>query len=404
MSNPNIVIIGASHAAAEAAPLLRKKGWNGGIIVIGDEPGIPYQRPPLSKKFLQGDLEGEKLAIKKAGIYEKSDVELRLGEKVVSLDRENRTTQLESGDIISYEKLILATGARPRLLPVDGANANNIFYLRTLNDVEKIKHSVQEGKHFLIVGAGYIGLEVAATLTKLNCKVKVVEAMSRVLERVTSPEVSEFYQELHKKNGVEIILGRGLTEFEHSDTNSYAVLDDGEKLGFDAAIVGIGVIPNVSLAEEAGLECSNGIVVNRFCQTSDSNIYAVGDVSNFPSEIYERSMRLESVPNAVAQSKTVVDHIMGDALPYNEVPWFWSDQYDVKLQTAGVLQGYDQTVKRSIDENKWIIFYLKAGQLIAADCINTPAEFMAIKKVLSLKPAPDIENLKNTEIPLSAVF
>lgn len=400
-----VVIVGASHAAAELAPTLRKKGWEGKIVLIGDENILPYQRPPLSKAYYKGDLEKEKLLIKSEAAYEKAEVELKLGTRVTKIEPEEHLLTLDSGEKLQYTKLILATGTRARQIPVEGADLPCIHYLRTLVDVDNIKSMLGEGSRLLIVGAGYIGLELAASASAQGIKSTVLEAQERVLARVTSPVISEFYQNYHAEQGVDIRLAVGLSKFQSNGDTYQAVLSDGSTIDFDCAVVGIGVIPNIELAEEAGLACDNGIVVDEFAQTSDPDIYAVGDVANHPSPLYGRRIRLESVPNAVDQSKAAVSAICGDKQVYDSVPWFWSDQYGIKLQTVGLLTDYDEYVVRgSVDDLKFAVFYLQQGRLIAADCINSPAEFMMTKKLVAAKAAPDAAQLADAGVPLKSLL
>ena len=273
----NVVIIGASHAAAEVISTLRKAGWEGKITLIGDEENLPYQRPPLSKAYYSGDINTDKLAIKNPSFYEMTKVGLVLGARADSVDRANKEVVLENGTRVSYTKLVLATGTRARLLPVEGADAPCIKYLRTVADVDDIKSTLAPGGKLLIVGAGYIGLEVAASAIKQGIEVIVLEAQERVLARVTSEPVSAFYQDIHRQAGVDLRLGVGLKRFVTKEDENFAELADGELVKFDCAIIGIGVIPNVELAEHAGLACDNGIIVDEFTQTEDPDIYAVGD-------------------------------------------------------------------------------------------------------------------------------
>lgn len=377
----NVVIIGASHAAAEVISTLRKAGWERKITLIGDEENLPYQRPPLSKAYYSGDINTDKLAIKNPSFYEMTKVGLVLGTRADSVDRANKEVVLENGTRVSYTKLVLATGTRARLLPVEGADAPCIKYLRTVADVDDIKSTLAPGGKLLIVGAGYIGLEVAASAIKQGIEVIVLEAQERVLARVTSEPVSAFYQDIHRQAGVDLRLGVGLKRFVTKEDENFAELADGELVKFDCAIIGIGVIPNVELAEHAGLACDNGIIVDEFTQTEDPDIYAVGDCSNHPSQIYQKRIRLESVPNAVAQAKTAALSICGDNRVYDQLPWFWSDQYDVKLQTAGLMQEHDEVVvEGDVAARKFTVSYFRGGKMIALDAINSPALFMKAKK------------------------
>ncbi len=401
----SVVIIGASHAAAETVASLRKFGWQGRITLIGDEPILPYQRPPLSKGYYKGDVEAEKLLIRPESFYQKNEVTLMLGRRVNSINRNEKTINLDGDEQLGYTHLILATGTRARKLPIEGADLPNINYLRTKQDVDVIKSQLKPGSKLLIVGAGYIGLEVAASAVKQGAEVIVFEAMDRVLARVTSPQISEFYQRIHKQEGVDIRLNASLTKFEKTASGLHAVTSEGAVIPFDSAIVGIGVIPNTELADEAGLSCDNGIVVNEFTQTNDANIHAIGDCSNHHNFLYNRRIRLESVPNAVEQAKVAAATICGKEMIYDQLPWFWSDQYDVKLQTAGLLQEHDQVVTRGdASSRKFAAFYLKKGKLIAVDALNSPAEFMLSKKLIQAKASPDPMKLSDPEVSLKELL
>ena len=401
----SVVIIGASHAAAETVASLRKFGWQGRITLIGDEPILPYQRPPLSKGYYKGDVEAEKLLIRPESFYQKNEVTLMLGRRVNSINRNEKTINLDGDEQLGYTHLILATGTRARKLPIEGADLPNINYLRTKQDVDVIKSQLKPGSKLLIVGAGYIGLEVAASAVKQGAEVIVFEAMDRVLARVTSPQISEFYQRIHKQEGVDIRLNASLTKFEKTASGLHAVTSEGAVIPFDSAIVGIGVIPNTELADEAGLSCDNGIVVNEFTQTNDANIHAIGDCSNHHNFLYNRRIRLESVPNAVEQAKVAAATICGKEMIYDQLPWFWSDQYDVKLQTAGLLQEHDQVVTRGdANSRKFAAFYLKKGKLIAVDALNSPAEFMLSKKLIQAKASPDPMKLSDPEVSLKELL
>lgn len=396
-----VVIVGASHAAAETIASLRKFAWDGQIILIGDEPVLPYQRPPLSKAYYKGEVAAEKLLIRPESFYEKNKVEVKLGLRAKRIDRQSKSIHLSNGETIDYSYLILATGTRARRLPIEGADLTNINYLRTKQDVDGIKSQLKKSSTLVIVGAGYIGLEMAASAVKQGVKVIVFETMERVLARVTSTQVSHFFQTIHQQEGVEIRLNTSLAKFEKTDSGLIAHTAGGEQTPFDSAIIGIGVIPNIELAEEAELNCNNGIVVNQFMQTNDPAIFAIGDCSNHHNIIYDRHIRLESVPNAMEQAKVAAATICGKGQAYNQLPWFWSDQYDVKLQTAGLLQDHDQVVIRGDQtKRKFSAFYLKQNKLIAVDAINSPAEFMLSKKLIVNKTSVDTIQLADPEVSL----
>lgn len=399
----SVVIVGASHAAAEIVSSLKKRAFDGSVTLIGDELLLPYQRPPLSKKYFKGELAIDQMYIKGPATYDAAGVIQKLGRTVASIDRDGKNVTLEDGELIAYDKLVLATGTRARKLPVPGAELPQIKYLRTKDDVDDIKQSIKPDSKLLIVGAGYIGLEVAASAVKQGVEVVVLEAMDRVLQRVTSPTVSEFFQNVHAQEGVDIRLNASLKSFQAKGSGATALIEGGEAIDFDCAIIGIGVIPNSEIADAAGLICDNGIVVDEFTKTNDPHIYAVGDCSNHPSFIYDRRIRLESVPNAMGQAKSAAASICGEDTAYDEVPWFWSDQYDIKLQTVGLCQGHDQIVVRGeSSKRKMAVFYLKAGQLIAVDAINSPAEFMVSKKLVAMRSMPDIEQLADPEVSMKS--
>jgi 3-phenylpropionate/trans-cinnamate dioxygenase ferredoxin reductase subunit len=378
-----VLIIGGGHAAAAAVVALRASKWNGKIVMISDENDLPYQRPPLSKGYLLGSINEQQLLIKSRFLYDKLDCELKLGISVAHIDRNSKRLTTKNGEHVNYDHLIIATGTSARKLSVPGADLECVHYLRTLADAKRIKQYIAPRTKLLIVGAGYIGLEIAASATKIGANVVVLETQERVLSRVTNPEMSDFYQTLHASNGVDIKLNTGLNELKQTSTGFQAQLNNGEILEFDLAVVGIGVQPNQALAEEAGLECNNGIVVDSTTRTKDPSIYAIGDVSNHPNAFYATRLRLESVPNATEQAKTAAKNICGIHSEYNAFPWFWSDQYDVKLQTAGLSKGYDMSVLRGdMSTHSFALFYLQAGKLIALDAINSPQDFIKAKQLI----------------------
>lgn len=378
------IIIGASHATAQLIPSLRQEGWDGDILVISDDPNLPYHRPPLSKAYLSGEKDADSLNIRPAAFYEKQNAEFKTG-RVVSIDRQQQTVSLADGESLSYDKLAICAGARVRKVDIPGSGLSGIHYLRDMADAEAIKQSVVAGQQAVIVGGGYIGLETAASLTKLGMQVTVLEMADRILQRVTAPEVSEFYHRVHTEKGVRIITNSCAGAFVGEEKVEKVVCTDGMELEADLVVVGVGVIPNTKLAEAAGLTIENGIVVDEFCATDDPNIVAAGDCTSHVSKIYGRRIRLESVPNATEQAKTAAATICGTQKDCTSLPWFWSDQYDLKLQIAGLSQGYDEVVIRGdINSNEgFAAFYLQQGQLLAADCVNRPKEFMLSKRLIA---------------------
>lgn len=382
-----IVVIGAGQAAGQAAASLRQEGYEGKVTILGDEAQAPYQRPPLSKAYLSGEIGMDRVLVRPEKFYPDKDIDLKTNTRVAAIDRENKTVTTESGESYEYEKLLIATGSRPRILNIPGSDLEGIHYLRTIDDVDGIRGAFKNAKSICIVGGGYIGLEVAAVANKAGLDVTVVEAMDRILQRVTTPEMSEYYHNLHTGRGVNIMVNTGVDGFEGENGKVSAVLCGDTRVEAELVIVGIGIIPNVELAEAAGLECDNGILVDDHCQTSDPDIYAAGDCSNHPNPILDRRLRLESVPNAMGQARTACANMLGGDKVYSEVPWFWSDQYELKLQMVGFSSDGDTSVVRGDKEaNQFAVFYLKEGKVVAVDAVNSPKEFMVCKQLYG-KPA-----------------
>ncbi|BAE46227.1 NAD(P)/FAD-dependent oxidoreductase [Rhodococcus erythropolis] len=386
MTQGTALVVGASHSGAQLAASLRQEGWAGEIILIGDEGALPYQRPPLSKAYLAGKSTLEELAIRKADFYAKQQIQL-VNARVESIDRTERRVMLAGGKSMSYDKLALCTGGRARRLPVPGADLPGVHYLRTFSDVEQIRESAQPGRRAVIVGGGYIGLETAASLRALGLDVTVLEAADRVLERVTAPEVSAFYERVHRDAGV-TVRTRALVEALGGDDRVREVrLAGGEKVPADLVVVGVGLQPNTELAAAAGLLVDDGVVIDDRARTSDHDIVAAGDCTSHVMARYGRCVRLESVPSAVEQAKVAAATMCGKDKTIAALPWFWSDQYDLKLQIAGLNTGYDEVLLSgdpSCDRDRdFTCFYFRAGELIAADCVNRPRDFAFSKRTLS---------------------
>ncbi|MDG1165743.1 MAG: FAD-dependent oxidoreductase [Porticoccaceae bacterium] len=404
-NDQSTVVIGGSHAAVQLVISLRQCGWEGNITVISDEPHMPYQRPPLSKAYLAGDSSEDKLALRAAGAYEKIDVTFKLGVRVTSIDTQNHQLNLDNGETISFNKLALCTGARARPLPIPGADLESVHYLRTMDDVKGIQQSAASAKTAVIIGGGYIGLETAASLTKLGLSVTLLETESRLLQRVASETTSEFYLRLHQEQGVAIKLNTQASAIEGEGSVSGVMCSDGNIVSADMVIIGIGVIPNTELASEAGLNVDNGILVNEFAQTSHPDIVSAGDCTNHPNTILQTTLRLESVPNAIEQAKAAAASICGLKKPYAELPWFWSDQYDVKLQIAGMNQGYTDAVVRGDKASRsFTVFYLKDNNILAADCINRPKDFMLAKKLILQGTSTEGQSLADETIELKTLI
>ena len=384
-SDQTCIIIGASHAAAQCCVSLRQGGWTGAIILIGDEIDLPYHRPPLSKDFLSGSKAIDDILIRPREAYDAANITLKLGVRVTDIDREQKRVTTDAGEMLGYDKLVLATGARVRKLPIPGSDDPRVMYLRNAQDVRSIKSSLPKSRKAVIIGGGYIGLETAASLRKQGLEVTVIEAMVRILQRVTAPIMSDFYRRIHAEEGVVIHENEMASEIDEQDGALIVKTKSGQSYPADLVIIGIGVIPNVELAEAAELEVGNGIIVNEFCQTSDLDVYAIGDVTWHYNSIYDTHLRLESVPNATEQGKTAALHINGKPKPYNSLPWFWSDQFDLKLQIAGLSDGYDDIVLRGDHEatRSFAAFYFKGERLLAVDAVNAPREFMMTKMALT---------------------
>ncbi|WP_299977394.1 FAD-dependent oxidoreductase [uncultured Pseudoteredinibacter sp.] len=399
------VIVGASHAAAQLVASLRQLGWTGPITLIGEEALLPFQRPPLSKAFLSGELAEDKLLIRPASAYEKLDVTLRLACKVISIDRDHKQLKLSDGELLNYDKLVLCTGARPRLLPLSGAHLPEVHYLRSAEDSKCIQKQFKKNMRVVVIGGGYIGLETAASLNKLGADVTVLEAGDRILQRVTASDVSDFYCNKHQREGVKVLSKVQLESIKGEHKVEAVLCADGRVLPADMVIIGIGVIPNTELAEAAGLSIDNGIVVDEQGRSSDMDIFSAGDCCSYPHPKLNSQVRLESVPSANDTARIIASTLCNKPLPNIEHPWFWSDQYDVKLQIAGFNMGYsDYVVRGNPEEENFSVWYFKAKRLIAADCINRPKDFMAAKQLLKLGYSATVEDLANDELELKELI
>jgi len=383
------LIVGGGHAGSEAAISLRQHGFEGRILILSDEPGLPYQRPPLSKAFLAGKVGVEALPIRPDAAYAKADVEILNDVTVAELELGGRLVRLSDGRSLGWTQLILATGSRARQLQITGLGErqpDNLHYLRSQADAERLRGQLLEGQRLVIVGGGYIGLEVAAAAQEAGLQVTILEAQPRVLARVTAPEVSSFYEQVHRAAGIDLRLNVNLEKASLSTSGNRIealVTTDGTRIELDLVLVGVGAIANTTLAEQAGIAVENGILVDELSRTSAADVYAIGDCSNHPSVLYDCRLRLESIPNAIEQARAAASAVVGKPMPYRSLPWFWSDQYGLKLQIAGINQGYDQTILRGTKSlRSFVAFYLREGRLIAADCINRQQEFMAIKKLV----------------------
>lgn len=395
------IIVGASHAGVSLALQLRREGWTAPIKLIGEESELPYHRPPLSKEHLAGEKRLDAIRLRPAKIYADNDIDLLLSTRVSNIDTQLREIRLSSGESLGYRKLALCTGASAReFIPARGLE--NVFYIRTAADVAHLVPNVKKGRRVIIVGGGYIGLEAAAVLAEQEVSVTVLEMSERILQRITNPAMSDYMQQLHESQGVEIHTGVEVESICEEGHEKLIGCADGAQFRANFLIIGIGVDANASLALSAGIKTGSGILVNEYCRTSDEHVYAAGDCTAHPSLIYQRQIRLESVQNANDQARVAAANICGKERVYDTVPWFWSDQYSIKLQMVGLSTGYDQVVMRGSAEGgveaSFALFYLKEGVLIAADCVGRPKEFMISKKLIKAKGKIPAEHLQNEEI------
>jgi 3-phenylpropionate/trans-cinnamate dioxygenase ferredoxin reductase subunit len=381
-----VVVVGAGQAGASCVARLRTKGYQGAITLIGDEPVPPYQRPPLSKAYLLGDLPLDRLFLRPESYYADQDISLRTGETVTNIDPVARTVTTQSG-AVPYDDLVLATGAAPRHLPdAIGGSLEGVFCVRTLADVDAMASHFVDGARVLIVGGGYIGLEAAAVAAKLGVDVTLLEAAPRILQRVAAEQTSEYFRAAHAARGVTLCEGVGLSRLIGDTSVKQAELTDGAVLDVDFVIVGVGVTPAQHLAEIAGVKVDNGIAVDSLGRTSDRHIWAAGDCASFPGP--KARIRLESVGNAIDMGELVADNILGEDRAYIARPWFWSDQYDIKLQIAGLSTGFDHVVSRGSGASVSFWYYAK-GQLIALDAMNDPRAYMVGKRLIEAGKSPD---------------
>ena len=397
VNKQNCIIIGASHAGVNCAFALRKEGWEGPILLFDKSSALPYHRPPLSKAYLSGGEKVEGLLLKSAESYEKERITLHLNSAVSQINPQIKNLTLQDGTVYPYQKLVIATGAHPIIPPISGINkVRQIFVLRTIQDAKHIREALQASlsKKVVIIGGGYIGLETAASLHKLDAQITILEREDRILARVTAPEMSDFFEQLHAENGVKILTGKNVISFEKNTVGTTVVCEDGSTFNADLVIIGVGIQVNLELASKAGLEIKNGIRVDATTCTSDKNIYAIGDCTYHHNPHYNRTLRLESVQNAVDQAKVAAAAICGKQPIYDAIPWFWSDQYDIKLQIVGLSDGYDQAlVRREPGEDiRFSIWYFKAGHLIAVDAINNAKAYVLGMKFI--KTGKKIDQLK----------
>jgi len=400
----SLLIIGAGQAAGQLIASLAQDGFRGAVTVVGAESYPPYQRPPLSKKFLAGEITLDRLYVRPAAFYDKAGTRLLLGKQAVAIDRAARTVALSDGETLPYSTLVLATGSRPRRLTLPGADLDGVFYLRTIDDVQAIRARFAAGKRLVIVGGGYIGLELAAVAVKQGLQVTVLEQVDRLMARSVGVAVSAFYARVHGEEGVVVQTGTAVDGFEGSG-HVRQVVCPGMRHDADIVVVGVGALHNTELARDAGLAVDNGIIVDAQCRTDDPAVYAIGDCTNQLHPQIGRRLRLESVHNALEQGKIAAAAICGRPPPPVQTPWFWSDQYDVKLQTAGLSEGHSEVVVRGTPDRgrSFAVFYLRDSVLVAVDAVNRVSEFMAAKQLIAEGARPDPARLRDERIAMKDI-
>lgn len=399
----HVVVIGAGQAGSSLVAKLRNSGFDGRITLIGAEAVPPYQRPPLSKAYLLGDMVLDRLFLRPESFYAEHDIDLRLNQHVTAIDAAAHTITVND-EVLGYDHLVLTTGSIPRRLPASiGGALDGVFVVRDLVDVNAMAPHVVQGRRALIVGGGYIGLEAAAVAAKRGLSVTLVEMADRILQRVAAPETSDYFRALHQSHGVTIREGVGLERLLGDDRVTGALLTDGTELALDLVIVGVGIAPATALAEAAGIEIENGIKTDAQGRTSDPAIWAAGDCASFPWR--GGRIRLESVPHAIDQAECIAENIMGAARDYQAKPWFWSDQYDVKLQIAGLNTGYDRVVTRPGDKpGSQSVWYFGGSTLLAVDAMNDPRAYMIGKRLIEGGQSPAPETVGNPDIPLKSLL
>ena len=401
--NKVCIVIGASHAGVNFAFALRREGWEGEIILYDNDKEFPYHRPPLSKAYLTSEEGTEQSLLFPKENYKTDNIVLKLGIAVNTINKEEKTITLANGSVQQYDKLVIATGARPFIPPIQGLDlAKNVFPMRTAEDAINIRKTINNSltKRAVIIGGGYIGLETAASLKKLGANVVVLEREERVLARVTAPVMSDFFTQLHQNNGVKILTSKNVISIENKDDHNVVVCDDGTKLNADLIVVGVGIKVNSELAQNAGIVIENGIKVDETAKTNDPDIYAIGDCTYHYNPHYKYHLRLESVQNAVDQAKTAAKAICEQEVVYDTIPWFWSDQFDVKLQIVGLSKGYNQIIIRQEEaKNSFSTWYFKDDELLAVDAVNFAKAYVLGTKFIKSKQKLDKSKISDLSIP-----
>jgi 3-phenylpropionate/trans-cinnamate dioxygenase ferredoxin reductase subunit len=396
-----IVIVGGGQAGAQAVDTLRRAGFPGRLLLICDEPELPYQRPPLSKKYLSGELTAERLPFRHRAFYDEHRIELKLGVRAAAVDPRGRRVDLADGEALNYDRLLLCLGATARRLSCPGADLPGLHYLRSVADAAPIKAAIKPGSRVLIIGGGYIGLETAATCRHMGCEVTVLELADRVMNRVVSPCVSQFFEQEHRARGINILCNTRVARLEGAGRIERVICADGSEIPADTVIAGVGAIAVTALASDAGLACDNGIIVDEYCRTQDEAIFAAGDCTNHPSLRFGRRVRIESVDNAFEQAKTAALNLLDRKISHDRVPWFWSDQFDSKLLIAGLSQDYDRQVLRGDPASRsFSVCYLKGDELMAVEAVNHSKDYMAARKLIAERARMNTAKLANPSLAL----
>lgn len=395
------LIVGGGQAGAQAIDSLRRDGFSGKLVLVGDEAHLPYQRPPLSKKYLAGEMPVDRLLFRHAAFYAEHGIEVRLDVRAQQLNTQQQSVSLSDGQTLHYDRLLLATGARPRLLTCGGADLGRVHALRNVADVDAIRANLTPNARVVIVGGGYIGLETAATAVKMGCKVTILEMADRAMNRVVAPVVSDFFMREHRAHGVDIVCNTQVSRLEGRNGVERVLCTDGSSYDADMVVVGVGAVPNVELAREAGIACENGISVDEYCRTSAANVFAAGDCCNQHSLRFGRRVRLESVDNAFEQGKTAALNMLDKPTVHDKVPWFWSDQFDLKLLIVGLSQDHDRVVVRGDPATRsFSVCYLKGNELLAVDTINHSKDYMAGRKLIADRAKMNLDKLADPAIAL----
>jgi 3-phenylpropionate/trans-cinnamate dioxygenase ferredoxin reductase component len=396
-----VVIVGGGQAGAQAVDTLRREGFKGRLILISDEDMLPYQRPPLSKKYLSGEMAADRLLFRHRAFYDEHAVELKLGSCAIRIESGARRVTLSSGEQVAYDRLLLCLGGSARRLTCPGADLPGAHYLRKVGDAAAIHQELKPGARVVIIGGGYIGLETAATARHMGCAVTVLEMADRVMNRVVASNVSEYFEHEHRAQGVKVVCNTRVVRLEGRGRVESVICADGSTYPADLLIVGVGALANSQLASDAGLKCENGILVDENCRTSDPDIFAAGDCTNHFSPRYQARVRLESVDNAFEQSKAAALNMLDRPVAYERVPWFWSDQYDNKLLIVGLSLGHDQQLTRGDPATRsFSVCYLRGGELVAVEAINHSKDYMAARKLIAEHMRPNIDKLADPQIGL----